>query len=684
MAAVTESAPLMFDTLLIANRGEIACRIARTARRMGLRTVAAYSDADRDALHVALCDTAVRIGPPEAARSYLDAAVIVAAARAAGAQAIHPGYGFLSESLALIDACEAAGLIFVGPSREAIRRMGSKIESKRIALEAGVPVVPGYHADDQDPGLLQAAASDIGYPVLIKASAGGGGKGMRVVRSAAEFAAALDTVRREAQASFGDDRVLLERYLDEPRHLEVQLLGDRHGHLVHLFERECSIQRNHQKVIEEAPAPHLPPAVREAVFAHALTMGRAIGYDSTGTIEFIHDSRSGDTFFLEMNTRLQVEHPVTELTVGIDLVEWQLRVAAGEPLGFGQPELSQRGCAIEVRVCAENPAAGFAPEIGTLIGYREPRGEGVRVDSGVRIGSRVTPYYDSMLAKVIAHADDRPTAARRLATALDDTVLLGVHSNLGFLADLLRHDHFAQVLTTHYIERAFPTGWQPRADDGLAIAAAALHGVLAKQAAVGRSAWQSLGAWRVVGAGSGAGSTQVLLEDVHRRVHEASVSPLGEGWRVRVGDLELNLAATLVGDTLELQRNGLTVRFTVAVEQHATQGERVWLAGPGGTWAWRRLDRWQRALKGAAGADERGGNRLLAPMPGLVTQVQASVGMTVNAGDTLVQMEAMKMVHTLSAPTPGRVSELRCRVGDAVRGGDVLVIMEAMESEEKQ
>ena len=674
----------MFDTLLIANRGEIACRIARTARRMGLRTVAAYSDADRDALHVALCDTAVRIGPPEAARSYLDAAVIVAAARAAGAQAIHPGYGFLSESLALIDACEAAGLIFVGPSREAIRRMGSKIESKRIALEAGVPVVPGYHADDQDPGVLQAAASDIGYPVLIKASAGGGGKGMRVVRSAAEFVAALDTVRREAQASFGDDRVLLERYLDEPRHLEVQLLGDRHGHLVHLFERECSIQRNHQKVIEEAPAPHLPPAVREAVFAHALTMGRAIGYDSTGTIEFIHDSRSGDTFFLEMNTRLQVEHPVTELTVGIDLVEWQLRVAAGEPLGFGQPELSQRGCAIEVRVCAENPAAGFAPEIGTLIGYREPRGEGVRVDSGVRIGSRVTPYYDSMLAKVIAHADDRPTAARRLATALDDTVLLGVHSNLGFLADLLRHDHFAQVLTTHYIERAFPTGWQPRADDGLAIAAAALHGVLAKQAAAERSAWQSIGAWRVVGAGSGAGSTQVLLEDVHRRVHEASVSPLGEGWRVRVGDLELNLGATLVGDTLELQRDGLTVRFTVAVEQHATQGERVWLAGPGGTWAWRRLDRWQRALKGAAGADERGGNRLLAPMPGLVTQVQASVGMTVNAGDTLVQMEAMKMVHTLSAATPGRVSELRCRVGDAVRGGDVLVIMEAMESEEKQ
>ncbi|WP_127806025.1 biotin carboxylase N-terminal domain-containing protein [Hydrogenophaga sp. NH-16] len=675
----------MFETLLIANRGEIACRIARTARRMGLRTVAVYSDADREALHVALCDTAVRIGAPEAARSYLDATAIVAAARAAGAQAIHPGYGFLSESLALIDACEAAGLIFVGPSRDAIQRMGSKIESKRIALDAGVPVVPGYHADDQDPAVLQAAADGIGYPVLIKASAGGGGKGMRVVRSAAEFAAALATVRREAKASFGDDRVLLERYLDEPRHLEVQLLGDKHGHLVHLFERECSIQRNHQKVIEEAPAPHLPPAVRETLFAHALTMGRAIGYDSTGTIEFIHDSRSGDSFFLEMNTRLQVEHPVTELTVGIDLVEWQLRVAAGEPLGFAQPDLSQRGCAIEARVCAENPAAGFAPEIGALIGYHEPRGEGVRVDSGVRSGSQVTPYYDSMLAKVIAHADDRPTAARRLAAALDDTVLLGVHSNLGFLADLLRHDHFAQVLSTHYIERAFPAGWQPRADEGLAIAAAAVHGVLTQQAAAGRSAWQSLGAWRATGAGSGTGSTQVLLEDEQRCVHEVSVSPQGDSWRVHVGDLELNLAATLVGDTLALQRDGLTVRFTVALEQHATQGERVWLAGPGSTWAWRRLDRWQRALKGAAGADdERGGNRLLAPMPGLVTQVQISVGMTVNAGDTLVQMEAMKMVHTLSAPAAGRVSELRCRVGDAVRGGDVLVIMEAMESEEKQ
>lgn len=667
----------MFETLLIANRGEIACRIARTARRMGLHTVAVYSDADRDALHVTRCDTAVRIGPPEAARSYLDAAAIVAAARSSGAQAIHPGYGFLSESLALIDACEAAGLVFVGPSRDAIQRMGSKIESKRIAIEAGVPVVPGYHADDQDLSVLQTAANNIGYPVLIKASAGGGGKGMRVVRSAGEFAAALTTVRRESQASFGDDRVLLERYLDEPRHLEVQLLGDKHGNLVHLFERECSIQRNHQKVIEEAPAAHLPPAVRDALFAHALTMGRAIGYDSTGTIEFIHDSRSGETFFLEMNTRLQVEHPVTELTVGIDLVEWQLRVAAGQVLGFGQGELVQRGCAIEARICAENPAAGFAPEIGTLIGYREPSGADIRVDSGVRIGSRVTPYYDSMLAKVIAHADDRATATRRLASALDDTVLLGVHSNLGFLADLLRHGNFAKVLSTHYIERAFPAGWKPRQDDGLAMAAAALHGVLTSQAAAaGRSVWQSLGAWRIRG-----GSTLILLEDEQRCLHEISVSPLGDNWRVRVGQLDMTLTSTLVGDTLDVQCAGLSARFTVALEQHPKQGEHIWLTGPLGTWSWRRHDRWQRALKGAVGAEDQSGNRLLAPMPGLVTQVQVNVGMVVNAGDILVQMEAMKMVHTLSAPAPGRVAELRCNVGDAVRGGDVLVVIETEEQQ---
>ncbi len=667
----------MFDTLLIANRGEIACRIARSARRMGLRTVAVYSDADREALHVASCDTAVRIGPPEAARSYLDAAAIVAAARATGAQAVHPGYGFLSESLALIEACEAAGIAFVGPSREAIRRMGSKIESKRIAVEHGVPVVPGYHGDDQASAVLSEAAARIGFPVLIKASAGGGGKGMRVVRAAGEFAAALDTVRREARASFGDDRVLLERYLAEPRHLEVQLLGDKHGHLVHLFERECSIQRNHQKVIEEAPAAHLLDAQREQLYRHALAVGRAIGYDSTGTIEFIHDAGSGDTFFLEMNTRLQVEHPVTEATVGIDLVEWQLRVAAGEPLAFEQKDLSRRGWAIEARVCAEDPAAGFAPEIGAIVGYAEPVGEGVRVDSGVRAGSRVTPYYDSMLAKVIAFADTREQAARRLATALDQYQLLGVRSNLGFLADLLRAPAFGQRLSTHYIERSFPDGWRPRGDAALALATAALGCALAAHAPYTASPWQALGAWRVTGDAAPAG-VRVLLEDPARTLHQVLVQARGNAWQVQVGERSFGFAARLDGERLEVEHAGRSASHRF-LRVHDAGAERVWLCGPQGTRNWTRVDRVRHALAGgdAAGADA--GNSLRAPMPGLVTSVPVSVGASVRTGDPLVMLEAMKMLHTLAAPADGRVTELRCREGDSVRGGDVLVVIEPEE-----
>ncbi len=666
----------MFQTLLIANRGEIACRIARTARRLGIRSVAVYSDADRDALHVALCDSAVPIGPAEAARSYLDAPAIIAAAQAAGAQAIHPGYGFLAESLALIDACEAAGIIFVGPSREAIRRMGSKIESKRIAVAAGIPVVPGYHGDDQDGKTLLAAANGIGYPVLIKASAGGGGKGMRVVNSAAEFAAALDTVQHEARAAFGDGSVLLERYLAEPRHLEVQLLGDKHGHLLHLFERECSIQRHHQKLIEEAPAPHLGEATRETLYRHALAMGNAIGYDSTGTVEFIHDAASGETFFLEMNTRLQVEHPVTELTCGIDLVEWQLRIAAGEALGFTQAEITRQGWAMEARVCAENPAAGFAAGIGHIVGYRQPVAADVRVDSGVRCGSAVTPHYDSLLAKVIVHAADRATATQRLAAALDDYALLGIHNNLGFLADLLRHPNFAQPLSTHYIARAFPDGWQP-ADAQLALVAAALYNVLAARDPGKTSPWQTLGTWRIAGGAASTGETQVLLEDDARIVHEISVRQTGNGWQVAVGEASCEITAKLLDDTLELRHAGGTAHFTIAVEVVRAGVTRLWLAGAGGTHTWQRLDRWQRALAGQAAGDARHGNQLRAPMPGMVTAVKTSVGAQVREGDPLVLMEAMKMVHTLSAPVDGRVAEVRCRAGDAARGGDVLLVIEA-------
>ncbi|WP_418319808.1 acetyl/propionyl/methylcrotonyl-CoA carboxylase subunit alpha [Piscinibacter sakaiensis] len=668
----------MFDTLLIANRGEIACRVARTARRLGLRTVAVYSDADRDALHVASCDTARRIGPADAARSYLDAAAIVAAAQASGAQAVHPGYGFLSESLALIDACEQAGITFVGPSRDAVRRMGSKIESKRIAIEHGVPVVPGYHGDDQGDALLADAAGRVGYPLLIKASAGGGGKGMRVVRAADQFGAALDTVRREAAASFGDDRVLLERYLEEPRHLEVQLLGDRHGNLLHLFERECSIQRSHQKVIEEAPAAHLDDVLRDTLHAHALTIGRAIGYDSTGTIEFIHDARSGAVYFLEMNTRLQVEHPVTEATVGIDLVEWQLRVAAGEPLGFEQKDLSQRGWAIEARICAEDPAAGFAPEVGSIAGYREATGEGIRVDSGVREGSRVTPYYDSMVAKVIAFADNRGQAARRLATALDQYQLLGVRSNLGFLADLLRAPAFADMLSTNYIERSFPDGWRPRGDAVEAHAIAALGCALAAQAPYSASPWQALGAWRV-GDDAVRSGVPVLLEDASRTLHQSLVQARGNRWLVQVGERSFQFAGRLDGVQLDVECDGRSAshRF-LRVQESGT--ERVWLSGPEGIHCWTRGDRIRHARNRSEVTESDTGNSLRAPMPGLVTSVRVSLGASVRLGDTLVMLEAMKMLNSLSAPVSGRVTELRCREGDSVRGGDLLLVIEAEES----
>ena len=664
----------MFDTLLIANRGEIACRIARTARRLGLRSVAVYSDADRDARHVAECDAAVGIGPAEAARSYLDAQMILAAARASGAQAVHPGYGFLSESPALIDACEAAGIVFVGPSREAIRRMGSKIESKRIAVEHGVPVVPGYHEDDQADAVLAQAAARIGWPVLIKASAGGGGKGMRVVRQPADFAPALATVRREAKASFGDDRVLLERYLAEPRHLEVQLLGDQHGHLVHLFERECSIQRNHQKVIEEAPAAHLSEVQREALYRHALAIGQAIGYHSAGTVEFIHDAASDDTFFLEMNTRLQVEHPVTEATVGLDLVEWQLRVATGEPLAFTQAQIARRGWAIEARVCAEDPAAGFTPEVGTVVVCDEPAGEGVRVDSGVRAGSAVTPHYDSMLAKVIAFGDTRDQAARRLSSALGAYRLLGVRSNLGFVADLVRAPAFGGPLSTHYIERGFPGGWVPRGDAAPAIAQAALGCVLAAQSSAQASPWHALGAWRLLGDVVPAG-VLVLLEDAARNLHRALVRCQGVGWWVEAGDCRMHVAAQLDGQRLQIEREGVREAFTFLTAREAGT-ERVWLHSEQGIHAFTRIDRTAHALAAAAAGKAGEGNVLRAPMPGLVAAVSTATGARVRAGEPLLIVEAMKMMHTLAAPADGTVAELRCRVGDSVRGGDLLVTIE--------
>ena len=674
----------MFKSLLIANRGEIAVRIIRGCRNLGVRTVAVYSEADRNAPHVVLADTACLIGPADATRSYLDVDAIMSAARHAGADAIHPGYGFLSESLALITACERQGIVFVGPSREAIRLMGSKIEAKCIAAAAGVPVVPGYGGDDQSEATLANAADSIGYPVLIKASAGGGGKGMRVVRDAHQFAAALDVVRREAGASFGDDQVLLERYIREPRHIEVQVLGDRHGHLLHLFERECSIQRNNQKVIEEAPAPQLDESTRTALHRHALAVAGAVGYDSAGTVEFIHDSDSGETFFLEMNTRLQVEHPVTEMVTGIDLVEWQLRIAAGEPLTFTQADIACEGKAIEARVCAENPAEGFRPETGTVLRYREPAGDGVRVDSGVAAGVEVTPHYDSLIAKVIAHAGDRETCARKLAVALDTFVVVGVGNNLAFLADIVRRPEFAEPLSTRFLERVFPDGWRmSRHDDAIETIAAAVAHVLAIEAAAGSapSPWQSLGAWRVLDDGGGfgrqRGATIVLLEDEHGVMRRMLVSR-GSGGSRRFQVEGYGVARTLHARAMEdgvliLEFDDATHRFDVALER-----DRLALASGGRHRTWRRCSRWTEALTSAGGAADKGSN-IVAPMPGVVTAVHTSVGTLVKTGEVLVLIEAMKMIQSLSAPVAGKVAAIRCRPGATVKGGDILIELETEE-----
>ena len=450
----------MFESVLIANRGEIACRIARTCRRLGIRTIAVYSDADAGARHVREADSAVRIGPPDATRSYLDAEAIIQAALACGATAIHPGYGFLSESTRLVERCTENGIVWIGPRAEVIEKMGSKIESKRIATRADVPCVPGYHGDDQDPRHLLAQARAIGTPLLIKASAGGGGKGMRRVDDLADFLPQLELARKEAMRAFGDDRVLIEKLILRPRHLEVQLAGDHHGHLVHLFERECSIQRNYQKIIEEAPAPRLPPAVRERLLTAALKLGREIGYDSLGTVEFVLGEEDQTPYFLEMNTRLQVEHPVTEIVTGLDLVEWQIRIAQGESLPLEQSAIGIDGWAIEARINCEDPARGHRPELGTVGHYVEPTGSGVRTDSGIASGSEIPSQYDSMVAKLIGHGATRAQAVERLRDALATFEASGIGTNQSLLLAIVEHSLFRSGrLTTGYLAEAFPGGW---------------------------------------------------------------------------------------------------------------------------------------------------------------------------------------------------------------------------------
>jgi 3-methylcrotonyl-CoA carboxylase alpha subunit len=657
-----------FDKLLIANRGEIACRIMRTAKRMGLRTVAIYSDADRDALHVRLADEAVAVGPAPANESYLNIAAIVAAARKAGAQAVHPGYGFLSENAEFADACTESGLAFVGPTAQTIRLMGSKSQAKRLMQSAGVPVVPGYHGEDQSVEGLAQAADQIGYPVLVKASAGGGGRGMRLVVSPSELSEALAGARREAKSAFGDDRLLVEKYIASPRHIEIQIFGDSHGNVVSLYERECTLQRRHQKVVEEAPSIAMTSKRREQMSAAARAAARAVDYLGAGTVEFIADAAT--FYFIEMNTRLQVEHPVTEMITGTDLVEWQLRVAFGEKLPRDQADIAAVGHAIEARIYAEDAERGFLPSSGTIRRWREPVGDGIRVDAGFRAGDAVSPYYDPLLAKVTVHADDRAKALGRMAAALADFQIAGVTTNLAFQRALLRHPQVVRgELDTGFIERELPALTAAAQTmmplDIAAACAAALArdaGGLTTPSVSFQSPWDRMDGWMIQGRRSRRMSFR------HGAQHLDAVL-----WYGRDG-----MSLELAGEKALLrfdERSDGDVDFSLG---EVTERARV-------AWSGRDLDlttargqfslHWNDPFAGDT-AQAAGGSRIVAPMPGTVMRLLAKPGRDFAAGAPLLVLEAMKMEHTLRAPAAGRVKALKCAVGDFVQEGTELADFE--------
>ena len=667
----------MFKKILIANRGEIACRVAATARRMGVKTVAVYSDADASAKHVAVCDEAVHIGGSAPKDSYLRWERIIEAAQATGAQAIHPGYGFLSENEEFAQACQNAGLVFIGPPPSAIKDMGLKAESKQLMEKAGVPLVPGYHGANQDAALLQAEADRIGYPVLIKASAGGGGKGMRAVDKSEDFAAALASCKREAINSFGDDAVLIEKYVQRPRHIEIQVFGDTLGNYVYLFERDCSVQRRHQKVLEEAPAPGLSPEMRAQMGLAAVAAPRAVHYVGAGTVEFIVEQRpdgSMNFFFMEMNTRLQVEHPVTEAITGQDLVEWQLRVASGEPLPLQQDELRITGHAIEARICAENPDNNFLPATGALNVYGLPdcvtfeRGA-VRVDSGVRQGDAISPFYDSMVAKLIVHGDTREQALARLDEALAQTHIVGLATNVQFLRMVARTDSFAQAnLDTALIPREEAVLFQQeRVGLPLAAAAAVAQTLLRERASEGVDPFSRRDGWRSHGLVErrfefdfGGTHAKARLDYLHDGALRLTV---GEGADAVSGPLEFNDTAR----GIDLQYAGQRTRATVYA-----QGETDHVFTPQGATQIVAID-----LLAHAGEEQDEGGRLTAPMPGKVVSFAVKAGDKVSKGQALAVMEAMKMEHTIAAPVDGVVAELLYAPGDQVTEGAELLKLSA-------
>ena len=668
----------MFNKILIANRGEIACRVAATARRMGVRTVAVYSDADASAKHVAACDEAVHIGGSAPKDSYLQWQRILDAAKATGAQAIHPGYGFLSENEAFANACAEAGLVFIGPPASAIQAMGLKAESKRLMESAGVPLVPGYHGADQDPHMLQHEADRIGYPVLIKASAGGGGKGMRAVEKAEDFAAALASCKREAINSFGSDAVLVEKYAQRPRHIEIQVFGDTHGNCVYLFERDCSVQRRHQKVLEEAPAPGMTPELRQQMGLAAVAAARAVNYVGAGTVEFIVEQppEGGMRFyFMEMNTRLQVEHPVTEAITGLDLVEWQLRVASGEPLPLTQEQLHIDGHAIEARICAETPDNQFLPATGRLDVYRKPactsfeRGA-VRVDDGVREGDAISPFYDSMVAKLIVHGRTRAEALARLDAALAETRIVGLSTNVQFLRHVVASPSFAQAnLDTALIPREAGVLFnQDKVGLNLAVAAAVAQTLLAERASEGKDPFSRRDGWRPHGLTVRRFDFEYLGEAMQASLTYLHDGALQLAFHETRGLLELDALPAENGTLMDLRFMGQ--RQTVQTWQRE---EIVHVFCALGATQITELD----ALAHAGEAAHDVG-RLTAPMPGKVVSFAVKAGDAVKKGQPLAVMEAMKMEHTIAAPADGTVAELLYAPGDQVaEGAELLKIQTA-------
>ncbi|MFB9510861.1 acetyl/propionyl/methylcrotonyl-CoA carboxylase subunit alpha [Streptomyces aurantiacus] len=702
----------MFDTVLVANRGEIAVRVIRTLRSLGVRSVAVFSDADADARHVREADTAVRIGPAPAAESYLSAERLLTAAARTGAQAVHPGYGFLAENAEFARACTAAGLVFIGPPADAISLMGDKIRAKETVRAAGVPVVPGSSGSGLTDTQLADSAREIGMPVLLKPSAGGGGKGMRLVRDAAALADEIAAARREARASFGDDTLLVERWVDRPRHIEIQVLADGHGNVVHLGERECSLQRRHQKIIEEAPSVLLDERTRAAMGEAAVQAARSCGYSGAGTVEFIvPGSDPASYYFMEMNTRLQVEHPVTELITGLDLVEWQLRVAAGERLAFAQDDVTLTGHAVEARVCAEDPARGFLPTGGTVLRLHEPQGDGIRTDSGLSEGTEVGSLYDPMLSKVIAYGPDRATALRRLRGALAETVTLGVQTNAGFLRRLLAHPAVvAGELDTGLVEREVEGLVSGEVPGEVYVAAGLLRQAdLFPSPAPSRSrglrprtplrperprpqtpdglsgpgGWTDPfsvpSGWRL--GGEAAWTVHHLRVPGHDPVTV----------RVRGTEVRLDGAAEMVWGSGGLPpvsgRGGSgeeelsTVTLHLDGRAHTFHHAGTWLGREGDAWNVQDHDPVAASLTGAARA---GADSLTAPMPGTVTVVKVTVGDEVSAGQSLLVVEAMKMEHVVSAPHAGTVTELDVTPGTTVAMDQVLAVVAPNEQEEEK